>query len=217
MANWWSIPLHRRIIEDPATRAQLTSAVRKLAAETFTPARVGTLLESYHDLAARELFVPPDEEFLSLVGVEGAEARRAAWETEYRRLETVIAARQAEYLEALQWPMPFFQGTPEKVDEGWAFFWDRAVHLEGAEVRYDFELANSPRFTESSLVVKREGLTEPQYLLPMHLKPGVYFYRVTARTVRHPAVEWQTALDSYYEPGNATPYHGVMMFTVPAG
>jgi hypothetical protein len=103
------------------------------------------------------------------------------------------------------------------LEAGWWFGWERSVQFDGAEVKYDFELATQPRFAEGSVIVRRARIAETEVVLDIDLKPGKYYYRVTARTSRNPEVEWQIAFDTYAEPGGSSSHHGVFAFEVPAG
>lgn len=73
--------------------------------------------------------------------------------------------------------MPFYLGTP-KVDEGVMIFnWDEAYDFSAQDITYHFELSRNWEFTD---IVYETTVSNLISIETDILKPGTYFWRVTA-------------------------------------
>ncbi len=67
VANWWSVPLHKRFLQDPKHLTELKQAVDEVYSKYLTEAKVQAKLDSYKPLIQPLISVVPDKAFLPLV------------------------------------------------------------------------------------------------------------------------------------------------------
>lgn len=208
VANWWGVPLHRRFLENPADRAELSARIDQLATQFFTRARLAALIDGYAPVVQQAIAHAPDAAGLPATGDPVA-----AWKAEVARLYTIVPQQQKRYHETLRWPMPFFLGQVQALGTRRTFAWDASVSLVGDPIRYDFTLARRPNFAKASVIEENDGLTSTGLSLEQALPSGTYYWRVIARDANDPQNKWEIAFDKLSEDGQS--YAGVGEFSVP--
>lgn len=202
-ANWWNMPLHRRVFQHPKLRAALVARMEDLKQRLLTPARIQSLLDAYSPVVRQAIQAEPDA-----ASFDG-KAPLAAHEAAVAKIQATVAIAQGRFLASLKRPMPFFLNTnPEVKGDAVHFNWDPASTLDGQPVTYTFILAKDPALQQ--VVEKKEGLTAIE--LDLKLPKGTYFWGVEARQGDG---EWMIPFDYYVGPGSDTRYHGVATFQRP--
>jgi spore coat protein H len=103
--------------------------------------------------------------------------------------------------------MPFFLGTP-KVDNNQLFFhWDEAYDIGGEDITYDFMISTNLDFKK---IVAESKLTNGNNFQMLMLKPGSYYWRVTAENTSGMT---QTPFDFYVD-ANSVNHYGVKYFSI---
>jgi len=81
------------------------------------------------------------------------------------------------YKESLNWPWPFYVGTPTVNETGMDLVWDAAYDWRGDKCTYRYILARDYSF--KNVISKDDGLTIPAVHVDINT-PGVYFLKVEA-------------------------------------
>jgi spore coat protein H len=169
ISTYWNVVLHRRVLTVPAYREKLDVKVEEVA-KIVSRERIAELIEIYRPIADKYVRRLPD--MLELPLPLDARARV------YDMLPDEPRVNYAMYLEDLQGPMPFFLGTPQKIGEKLRFVWDEAYDFNAQEITYQFEVSKNWDFENN---VYDETLIDGYNIeIPM-LKPGLYFWRVSAK------------------------------------
>jgi spore coat protein H len=110
--------------------------------------------------------------------------------------------------------MPVFLAV-ELIGDNYRFAWDESYDLQGDALRYDFQVSRTPEFAAADIVTEQLSLTSTEFFVPQSLLPaGSYYWRVTIRDQKDPAVNWQWPFDSYYDEVNDQVYFGMRDFVI---
>lgn len=174
LANWWSVPLHRRFLSDPKRLAELKQAVEALYTRHLGEAALQARLAVYQPRVAPDVTAAPDVTWLPGVTAD----RAAEWRSEVARIAAAPRVNRERFLAAMEAPMPFFQavtlaGNQHRLE------WDASTDLQGDAVTYRVELATAPDFARGTLLVSQAGGSATELLVPK-LADGTYYLRVTA-------------------------------------
>lgn len=209
VANWWSVPLHKRFLQDPKHLTELKQAVDEVYSKYLTEAKVQAKLDSYKPLIQPLISVVPDKAFLPLVDTANF---LTEWQNEYARIAKLPKQHYDHFLASLENPMPYYQAVELLSDSQVRIGWDASVDLQGDALTYNVKIATSPRF-EAAFVVKEQTLSQTELLLAKSLLPnGVYYLKVTAKDSKG---NIQNAFDSTTVADKN--YFGVYAFEVKAG
>lgn len=217
VANWWGVPLHRRFLQDPKHLAELKLAVNEIYDNYLTKAQINAKLEAYKPLVSPFVKVLPDSRYLPVVSAVTLETE---WEVERLRLANVVAANRDAFFTALEAPMPFWQAATFQNTTQVLFNWDAAVDLQGDAVTYTVQVATSPDFAASSLLVDNAttgNITTYLYTSPTSFVSGTaYYLKVTASSKGSFGRTYlQNAFDRFDVVGTNTRYFGVSVHTAP--
>lgn len=178
VANWWSVPLHKRFLKDPKHLAELKQAIDEVYSQYLTEAKIKAKLDHYKPLVEAVVSESPDKNFLPVV--DHAHALQE-WQGEYSRIAAVSKQNYDHFFASLENPMPFYQAvellTPTQVRIGW----DASADLQGDTITYNVKVATSPSF-EAGTLIKDQNLTQTELLLAKsEWANGVYYLKVTAK------------------------------------
>jgi spore coat protein H len=199
LANWWSVRLIRRFLEDPRNLRDLDQRITELSQDAMGDAALHERASSYYGVVGPFVTRLPDLNYLPTHGVAAAADRIAQWEDEYARLDGVIARRVAEYRYTLARPMPVLLYLPvpgASPRDAYAFTWSRSYLLHGGDFSYDFEVSRTYAFAPADLVIQERGLR--QAIAMVTLAPGTYYWRVVVRSDNQPGENWMTPFGSGY-------------------
>lgn len=166
IANYWSNVLFKRFFMDPDNVKALNEKIESLT-PYINAERVNRLLDTYRELVSTHVHRPPDLWMLP--------ADVGNFETEYKRLAEVPEKNKESYYQNLEKPMPVFLGEPQPEESQLSFNWDASYDLQGDDLRYDFQIAAKPDF--SNIVFEKTGLTGTKILVDK-LAKGDYYWRV---------------------------------------
>lgn len=162
--------LFRRIFTDEKYRQALDDAINDLRTNYLSSEQLDAMAKAYSSVMEKYLFVPPDEEYNNVTGIE-----------EYRHLVNSIsseAQRNYEYyLESLQKPWPFFVGMPSVNNGKLHLNWDTSYDIDGERITYTVLIARDYYFKD--VICKKEGLRLPKADFDL-LPAGDYYIRVQA-------------------------------------
>ena len=198
VGNWWGVPLHRRFLSDRKNIADLKAAVMEIRGKYLTDANVKKLLDSYRPVVTPFIQRQPDNAYLA-IDQQGAASPAQQWDTEFRRLETVIEKNYQSFLQSLERPMPFWVGLSDD-QTGLSWDWPAPFHPQGRALAYTVQVASvaADAFGNSATVVKEvPGLTQtslPLQTLASGVPAGNYLVRVKASDARG---NWTYSFDSY--------------------
>lgn len=173
IANWWSVPLHKRFFKDPKHLAELKQAIDEVYSQYLTEAKIKTKLDSYKLLVMPLINASPDSVYLPVVSSNANQE----WNDEYVRISTVIKQNHDAFFNTLESPMPFYQAAELLPDGMLRLGWDVATDLQGDAVNYTVQWSTSPDF---NTVVGQQNLTTTEVIMPK-LPNGVYYLKVTAK------------------------------------
>lgn len=207
IANWWSVTLHKRFLQDPKHLAELKQAVGEVYSKYLTEAKVQAKLDSYKPLVQPFLFVAPDKTYLPVVSAN----EQQEWQNELTRMAKVTKQHYDYFLASLESPMPYYQAVELLSANQVRIGWDAAVDLQGDTVSYNVKIATNPNFSTGT-VVKDQNLTQTELLLAKSDLPnGTYYLKVTAKDSKG---NTQNAFDVEYVANKK--YFGVFGFEVKA-
>lgn len=202
IADWWSIPLHKRFLQDPKHLAELKLAVDELYNNYLTEAKIKAKLDNYKTLVQPLVTVVPDKEFLPVLNKA---MLNQEWDTEYARIATVTKQHRDYFLATLENPMPYYQAVELLVDNSMRIGWEASIDLQGDAVSYTVQIATTPDFSK---IIKEQSLSKTELILPK-LANGMYYLKVTAKDSKGNS---QNAFDSAVVAGKR--YFGVYAFEV---
>jgi spore coat protein H len=198
ITNYWGSVLHNRVLRSEGYRNMLHDKIQELMG-FLTEERLGLMVATYRPVVELFAFRPPDNTYL----LETQED----FDRYCKLIPAEIENNYELYLESLDYPMPFFLGTPVISEDVLRFNWDEAYDFEGSDITYHFEVSKDFNFKtvidEKSLVNFTTAETE-------RFEPGVYFWRVTAT---NEAGKVQQAFDLIFDE-NLNPHDGLKSFTI---
>jgi spore coat protein H len=193
VSNYWKAVLPNRVLQIPQYRQALDEKINEVKG-ILTPERIKNMLDVYKKVVDPYVTRMPDLEYLQ----ESLKSR----DLEFELLPADIQMNYDMYLESLKKPMPFQMGTPITANGKLDFTWDASYDFGGQDITYDFAVSTDWEFknivTESGL----KNLTEIQIDM---LKPGTYFWRVTAKNA---SGETQVSYN-YYLDANSISHYGI--------
>ncbi len=139
IGNWWNVPLHQRFMSDSKNLRDLSAAVEEIRSKYLTDANVEKLLESYRPVVEPLISRNPDQSGLATVSNAGSSY--AQWQTEFKRLKTVIGTNHQKFKESLKRPMPFWLGVTSNQQLSWD--WPPPFHPEGKPLTYEVHLEDA--------------------------------------------------------------------------
>jgi spore coat protein H len=168
IANFWGAPLHNRVLKVAGYRQMLDAKINELM--TFlTPEKIKGMLDEYKKVTDLYTLSMPDLYYLP--------ATPAEYYLEYEQIPGEIQINYNLYLESLNTPMPFFLGKPKIIENALIFNWGESYDFHAQKITYHFEVGKDWEFRE---IVHEETLTDLTSIKIDILKPGTYFWRVTA-------------------------------------
>lgn len=214
VANWWSPVIHNRFLRKDANAAELDVHIRTLLDSHLSHATVAERLQGYRDIVREFISRPPDLSMLkgALKATSTAQLVER-WEAEFNRVGDFVNVGFDMYVEALQWPMPVWLGTPKQDGAELTFSWDESFHMQDHGLSYDFEFSKTPVFTEDDVVENRKGLLGTRLKVPAP-PPGVYYFRVIIRDDVDPENHWQYGMNVFEDSENRKLHYGVRQFVV---
>lgn len=214
VANWWSPVIHNRFLKKDENVAQLDHRIRELYASQLSQEKVVERLEGYRDIVREFISRPPDLPVLRRA-MQAADTAQVleGWGAEFDRVGEFVNHSYDAYVEALQWPMPIWLGTPKQDGDELSFEWDKSYHLRHHGLSYDFELAQTPEFAPDDVIERQKGLRET-WLRTSAPAPGIYYYRIIIRDDVYPEKHWQYSMDVFEDPENTTMHYGVRQVVV---
>ena len=130
---------------------------------------------------------------------------------EFELLPSDIQTNYNQYLESVKKPMPFNMGTPTVADGKLNFTWDASYDFGSPDITYDFAVSTDWEFKN---ILTQSKLTNTTKFQMKMLKPGTYFWRVTAE---NPSGQTQVPY-SYYEDDNSIRHYGTnYLYITPDG
>ena len=205
VANWWSVPLHKRFLKDPKHLAELKQAVEEVYSKYLTEAKIQAKLDAYKPLIQAVISTTPDKTFLPVVDDVGF---LQEWQGEYTRIAKVPKQNYEHFFASLESPMPYYQAVELLSDGTLRLGWDVATDLQGDTVSYTVQWSTSPNF---NTVLGQQSVTTTEIIMPK-LPNGVYYLKVTAKDSKGNS---QNAFDTATVAGKK--YFGVYAFEVKAG
>jgi spore coat protein H len=220
IGNWWGVPLHRRFLQDPKHLAELKLAVNEIYDNYLTKAKINSKLDAYKPLVVPFVTTLPDSRYLPVASATTPAAFETEWDTERRRLANVVAANRDSFFTTLGAPMPFWQAATFQTSTQVLFNWDTAVDLQGDAVTYTVQVATSPDFAASSVLVDNVAngsSTSYLYTSPTSFVSGTtYFLKVTASSKDSFGRTYlQNAFDRFDVLGSNIHYFGVSEHKAP--
>lgn len=174
IANWWSVPLHKRFFKDPKHLAELKQAIDEVYSQYLTEAKIKAKLDGYKPLVEPLISRAPDNTFLPLADTANF---LQEWQDEYTRIAKVPKQNYDHFLASLESPMPFYQAAELLPDGMLRLGWDVATDLQGDAVSYTVQWSTSPDF---KTVLGQQNLNATEVIMPK-LPNGVYYLKVTAK------------------------------------
>lgn len=199
LANYWGMVLFNRFFRDPRNTEELSDKIEELSG-IINKENTRRLLESYYGAVTGSIFVPPDEQFLSLTKEE--------YPKKYYELTEMAEKAKKYYFSSLENPMPFYMGDPVKQNREYVFIWDASYDLQNDELSYHFMLSRDPDFR--NMEVSYSNLLKTTCSVG-NLKPGRYYFKVIASDAKG---NWQSAFDNCQTLEGRILY-GVKTFIVP--
>ncbi len=168
LSNYWGMVLFNRLFRYPGNVDDLSGKIEELS-EIVNEDNTRRLLDSYYDVARKNVLVPPDSTYLGLTASQYA--------AEYYSVAGLTELNRKHYHASLENPMPFYLGDVVYQNGSYAFEWDASYDLQNDHVFYSFELSKDPRFER--MVAAYNDLIKTECRVG-GLRPGDYYWRVTA-------------------------------------
>jgi spore coat protein H len=171
ISNYWGSVLHQRFFKDPENVEDLSAKLEELST-VFSEQRTEEYLEKYYPIVSEYINRSPDLDDLPF--------RLEKFEESFWNLKNIPEENKQTYYDNLENPMPVYLGTPEMVNENYLFQWDPSYDLQGDDLTYDFQVSQSPNFSEA--YVNRQALSGTSIEIPAKdLKKGKNYWRVVIK------------------------------------
>ena len=168
IANYWGVPLHRRVLKIARYRQMLDQKVNELMS-ILTTDRLAGMLKEYKKVTDAYALQMPDLYYMP--------GSVDDYQNEYALIPNEIKINYDLYLQSLKSPMPIFLGTPTLADQSLTFTWDESYDFNAEDITYHFILSQDWDFHE---ILHEESLTNITSLKIDALTPGTYFWQVSA-------------------------------------
>jgi spore coat protein H len=168
VSNYWGAVVHNRVLRVEEYRAQLDEKIHELR-KILTPEKIKSMAALYRETTEEIIFQLPDIQYLP-GGIE-------EYNLQYELLPSEIQANYDLYLQSLEKPMPYFQGTPKIEGDKIKFNWDESYDFDAEDISYHFQLSTDWDFNE---IVYETTLVNKLELSIDMIPAGTYFWRVLA-------------------------------------
>lgn len=170
ISNYWGNMLFRKLLKSERFRIALDNAVNDLRNNYIKSDVIVPVANSYAEIVKKYLSAVPDG-MHPIFSPEQYEYVLASIPDELQRY-------YQEYKESLNWPMPFFIGTPYIKDGKLILSWENSYDLADRDITYDVYLSNSLDF-EGAFFKKLDTVETKIEVDALPL--GQYFLKVIAR------------------------------------
>jgi spore coat protein H len=203
VSNYWGVILHRRILEVPEYRQMLDQRVNEVL-QILTAERIAGYLNTYRKVTDTYITRNPD-----FAGLSPDQNPLDKYLLQMGAIPEEPQVNYQLYRESLEKPMPFFLGVPVKQGNTFGFNWEPAYDFSNPEtVVYHFTIATDMDFKN---VTSDQYLNKTSIEVPA-LKPGVYYWRVTATNQNGN----ETFPYDYYLVGQSDYHYGLKYLAVTA-
>ncbi|HLO34240.1 MAG TPA: CotH kinase family protein [Anaerolineales bacterium] len=168
VANYWGVPLHKRVLKIARYRQMLDEKVNELM-DFLSSDRMEGMLKEYKKVTDVYSLQMPDLYYLR--------GSVNDYENEYALIPKEIKLNYDLYLKSLKSPMPIFLGTPKVSENSLVFTWDESYDFNAQDISYHFILSKDWEFHN---IVFEETLINTTTLKIDALEPGTYFWQVSA-------------------------------------
>lgn len=200
IANYWGVPLHKRVLKVAKYRQMLDTKMNELM-KFLTRDRIRSMLNEYKKVTDAYSLQMPDLYYMPFSPRD--------YERAYELVPGEIQMNYDLYLESLNSPMPFFLGTPKIFEDSLVFNWDESFDFNAQDITYHFAVSRDWEFHE---VIYEESLTNQRSIQTDLLEPGTYFWRVTATNENG---KTQYPFDVYWD-ADRLPHSGLKWFYIDA-
>ncbi len=197
VSNYWGNILFQRCLKSERFRRELDEAINVLK-DYLSEDRLTSMVENYRKTTEPFVFAAPDVWNEPLTPEQYDEVAKG--------IPALVDYYYEQYLETLQYPLPFYIGVPELVNGKMNYNWDVSYDFQQDDILYKATLAKDLDFTE--VVATYEGYWPSFSREP--LEPGQYFLKVLA--VDEEGNE-MPAFD-YYVDSNSSKNYGIASFYV---
>ena len=168
VSTYWGSVLHNRVLREDVYRQMLDEKINELL-PTLTSDRITGMLNEYR--------IVTDPLSLSMPDLLTLKATKDEYEYSMSLIPTEVQNNYELYLESLDTPMPFYLGTPQKIENKLQFNWDPAYDFDGQDITYQFMVSRDWEFND---IVFEKTLKNVNDVNIDMLDPGTYFWRVIA-------------------------------------
>ena len=198
VSNYWGNVLFQRCLKSENFRKELDSAVLDLK-EYLSKERLLSEVKKYREVVEPYVFREPDVFNESLTPEE--------YDFVAGKLPDLVDFYYDNYVETLQFPMPFYAQEPIPEREKFMYYWDQSFDFQQDDITYTFSVSRDYNFTEvidsyKGQVAKYEGKV---------LEPGQYFLKVEATDSEGHTTP---AFDYYVIEETSSKVYGVVCFYV---
>lgn len=198
LSLYWGWPLARKFFQNPDNVTALNEKLEALS-EIMNENQTKAFLDQYYPTVQPMVLQSPDVRLLP------KDLER--FNEEYCSLAVYPSKRLEKYYTLLPKPMPVFIGGPWLDGDRMTFTWWKSYDLQGEEIAYDLQIAQTPDF--STIVFENKGLKETDLTME-RLPAGEYYWRVT---IRDSQGNEQIAFESFVDETGKF-YHGVKTFVL---
>ncbi|MBP1154259.1 MULTISPECIES: CotH kinase family protein [unclassified Paenibacillus] len=198
LSLYWGWPLAKKFFQNPANVEALNEKMETLSG-IMNKERTKALLDQYYPTIQPMVLRSPDVQLLP------KDVQR--FDEEYYSLADFTSNSLDKYYTHLEKPMPVFIGGPWLDKDRMTFTWGPSYDLQGDEIYYDVQIAQTPDF--STMVYENKGLQETELTME-RLPVGVYYWRVIIRDSQgHEQIAFESFID-----GNGKFFHGVKQIII---
>jgi spore coat protein H len=192
ISNYWGGVLHNRVLKVAKYRQMLDDKINELR-RFLSPERIKSMLDVYKPVTDPYISRMPDLGYFD----RSLKTRDLVFEL----VPGDIQNNYELYHETLEKPMPFFLGTPKILNGRLVFNWNESYDFDAQTISYHFIVSTDWKFNK----IVYEATTDLTGVQIDMLKPGEYFWRVTAT---NSAGKLQYPFD-YYTDANSILHYGM--------
>ncbi|MGQ7842857.1 CotH kinase family protein [Granulosicoccus sp. 3-233] len=202
-----------RYLQMPGMHQTLMAAAEELYQDYLTPATIRSLTDAYSPLVRPIIGSEPDVSQIG--GIRGAE-NMGVWDARVASLPGIVNSNLQQIRRSPSMPLSHYLKNPIQGGGTITFWWNPAFEVTGTPITYDLQVASTPDFSASTIVVDTSGIADSpdrveSSISQNALPGGTWYYRVLART-SDPEL-YQVANNRLSEGGQL--YIGVRRFSVP--
>ncbi|MDD3429273.1 MAG: CotH kinase family protein [Oscillospiraceae bacterium] len=198
VSNYWGNVLHNRVLHSEKYRKLLDEKIEEYH-KIITQEKISAMAQAYGQVVRPFAFSNPDMEYIGVTPQE--------YTYLINHIGEEIEVNYQAYKKSLQQPMPFYLVLPKDDGTNFTYEWGTAYDFDNENIVYTVEVAKD--YTFKNVLYKAENLVLPQFTTEQ-LKPGQYFYRVTAT---NQSGYTQVPFD-YYFADNLGKQYGMLCFYV---